>query len=264
MSIVRFRFCLAIAVQVCIATAQADNPRYDYTPHVTGPVRVLPSTVEKMFRDVKGLGLTNVSYKNGEIWQALVCSKECSLQPVVLTVRSEILLKYFNDTVTGQRLSIAKKPQGDLIALFQGLPPTVAVKSPTTLLHRGMAKYPGSGRPGSLEIGIPPLGPEKLRVVPRLVNDRIVRVYLESDRRRQLLGELRIPEMNAGPSDLAKGRSLLLWAGDLDGDGKPDLVMSFESWSGNDSSVELFLSSMAKGDDFVGKAGSYFLAGQYD
>lgn len=264
MSMVRFRFCLVMVVQFCVVTAQADNPRYDYTPHLTGPVRVLPSTVVKEFRGVKGLGLTNTAFKNGETWLALVCSNECSLQPVVLNVRSEILLKYFNDTVTGQRLSITKPPTGELIALFQGLPPTVAVKSPPTLLHRGMAKYPGSGRPGSLEIGIPSFGSEKLRIVPRLVNDRIVRVYLESDRRRQRLGELNIPEMNAGPSEIAKGRGLLLWAGDLDGDGKPDLVMSFESWAGNDSSVELFLSSLAKGGDFVGKAGSYFLAGQYD
>ena len=264
MSIVRFRFCLVMVVQLCVVTAQADNPRYDYTPHLIGPVRVLPANIIKEFRGVKGLGLTKTAYKNGETWQALVCGNECSLQPVVLNVRSEILLKYFNDTVTGQRLSIAKPPTGELIALFQGLPPTAAVKSPTTLLHRGLTKYPGSGRPGSLEIGIPPFGSEKLRIVPRLVNDRTVRVYLESDRHRQRLGELGIPEMNAGPSDMAKGRNLLLWAGDLDGDGKLDLVMSFESWVGNDSSVVLFLSSLAKGGDFVGKAGSYFLAGQYD
>lgn len=265
MNMVHIRFCLVMVAQIYVVTAQADNPRYDYTPHLTGPVRVLPANVVKEFRGVKGLGLTKTAYKNGETWQALVCGNECSLQPVVLNVRSEILLKYFKDTVTGQRLSIAKPPAGELIVLFQGLPPTAAVKSPTTLLHRGMAKYPASGGRGSLEIGFPSFGSEKLRIVPRLTQDnRTVRVYLESDRQRQRLGELGIPEMNAGPSDIAKGRSLLLWAGDLDSDGKLDLVMSFESWVGNDSSVVLFLSSIAKSGDFVGIAGSYFLAGQYD
>lgn len=257
----RVRFGLVIVVQLSIVSAQAAGPRSDYTPHLSGPVRVLPPDVAKD----EGIGLTETSYKDGEVWRALVCRQDCVLEPVVLNVKKEILQQYFDDTMTGLRLRVTKSASGELIALFQGLPVATRERPLITLLHRRMAKYPGSGRPGTLEIGIPSLGTEKLRIVPRLANSkRSMRVYLENDSRRQQLGELIFPEMNAGYSDIPKGRALLRWAGDLDGDGRVDLVMGFEHWVGNDMSVTLFLSSLAKDGNFVGEAGSFFLAGQYD
>lgn len=253
-----FRSTTAVVIFTVAASVQADNPRYDYTPNVTGPVRVLPP--------INGLGLTNVNYKNGETWQALVCDEKCSLHSVVLNVRSEVLLKYFNTTVTGYRLTIASQLKGEQVALFHGLPAGKGDNSLKTLLHRGMKSYPGSGRPGSLEIGIPPLGTDNLRIVPRLQRgNKEIRVYLESDARRQVLGELHVVDIGGGSlGESVSGRNLLRWAGDLDGDGKLDLVMRFEDWVGNDTSVILFLSSLAKPGDFVGRAGSFFLAGQYD
>lgn len=116
-----------------------------------------------------------------------------------------------------------------------------------------------------MEIGIPTHGSEKFRIVPRLVKaTELIRIYLENDSHRQYLGELAIPHMNADFSNVAKQRDLLRWAGDLDGDSKIDLVMSFDSWVGNDLSVVLFLSSYAIDGEFVGQAGSFFLPGTYD
>lgn len=256
----RVRFGLVIVVQLSIVSAQAAGPRSDYTPHLSGPVRVLPPDVAKG----EGIGLTKTSYKDGEAWQALVCRQDCVLEPVALNVRREVLQQDTDDTMTGLRLRVAKPPSGELIALFQGLPIAAGKNSLISLLHRGMASYPGSGRPGTQEIGIPSLGTEKLRIVPRLTNSKdSMRIYLENSLRRQLLGEFEFSGF-VGYSNMPKGRELLHWAGDLDGDGKTDLVMGFAHWVGVDTSVTLFLSSLAKDGNFVGNGGSFFLAGQYD
>jgi hypothetical protein len=46
----------------------------------------------------------------------------------------------------------------------------------------------------------------------------------------------------------------LLWAGDLDADGKPDFLVSFGMGSYN---VALFLSSLAGPGEMVGEAGRF-------
>lgn len=253
--------CLG-GIILCCCSAYAAGP-LNTAPVLTGPIQVLPSTVARVEQGVRGLGLTRTTYLNGETWQALVCNTECVLVPVVLTAQPK-LLTYSEDNSIGQWLAVDKPQPGELIALFQGLKSTTE-QTMLTLLHRGMQRYPGTGRPGTMEIGIPSLDAENFRIVPRLVKGTgTLRIYLENNTHRQRLGELTIPEMNADFSDVAKRRDLLRWAGDLDGDRKIDLVMSFDSWVGNDFSVVLFLSSYAKDGDFVGLAGSFFLHGTRD
>ncbi len=50
----------------------------------------------------------------------------------------------------------------------------------------------------------------------------------------------------------------LLWAGDLDGDGKIDFITRV---SGDGDSVDLYLSGSARGNQIVGPAASTFFGG---
>lgn len=70
--------------------------------------------------------------------------------------------------------------------------------------------------------------------------------------RRQVLGALGLPT-DAGAIG-APPDGLLRWAGDLDRDGRPDLLLAMDA----DAAVfMLFLSSLATPDEFVGEAGVF-------
>lgn len=55
-------------------------------------------------------------------------------------------------------------------------------------------------------------------------------------------------------SRVLNGKDFLIWAGDLDGDGKPDLLMNFTDYFWD---TVLFLSSLAKPGELVGVAGRF-------
>ena len=61
--------------------------------------------------------------------------------------------------------------------------------------------------------------------------------------------------MMEGPGQL-RPRDYLLWAGDLDGDGKPDFILNHgeQEYGVN---VALYLSSLAKKGELVGVAGRF-------
>jgi hypothetical protein len=57
---------------------------------------------------------------------------------------------------------------------------------------------------------------------------------------------------------VASGAQLVRWAGDLDGDGRLDLVLSLNTRFGTDAATTLFLSSAAQGGSaLVGAAASF-------
>lgn len=267
MSIVKARagwsaFLFGFVLLAFNPNAHAAPPEWEYVspPAIRGPIDVLPAEA------IEGIETIGTTYKDGETWQALVCSKTCILQPITLRVYSGNIYPDAPEPILGQRLSMSKPlPQrlsvmlkeGRVIALFRLLPDAVIRQPLSTLLHAGMLSYPGAGTPGTLEIGIPPLGPEKYRIVPRLVKDGNANIYLESSSKRQLLGMI---HADLGGLEFPEKRKLLLWAGDMDGDHKLDLIMSFPSTL----SVVLFLSTFAKDGNAVGEAGSFYLDKSYE
>jgi hypothetical protein len=77
-------------------------------------------------------------------------------------------------------------------------------------------------------------------------------LLLTVDDKRQLLGSLVFDIEGPGP---VSARQYLRWAGDLDGDGKLDLLIEF-GMSGSTETV-LFLSSRAQDGELVGAAASF-------
>lgn len=220
-----------------------------------GRVRLLPGEMV----------LPGRHYKEGEVWHALVCTEPgCRLQAVSLHVTATELTPYDGEPIEAQSLTLAKPVEGKLIALFQNLPATFLAKTPVTLLHAGMPAYPRAGS-GTLEFSIPALNKIDARIVPRVFQSPIVppneeaavRIYLESSGRRQMLSSIGIDAI-VGFNGMARGKDLVLWAGDLDGDDKLDLLASFNARVGEAQTLSLLLSSMAVGDDFVGEAGHFY------
>lgn len=252
--------CLSVLLTLSALPAMAQEPDpmsagAAYSAMEKGRVRLLPGEIV----------LPGRQYKDGEVWHALVCSVSgCRLQEVSLRVTPAELTPYDGEPIEAQSLALAKPVEGKLIALLQKLPATFLAKTPVTLLHAGMPAYPRAGT-GTLEFSIPALNKIDARIVPRVhqppaanrSEEPAVRIYLESAGRRQLLSSIGIDAI-VGFDGMARGKDLVWWAGDLDGDGKLDLLASFNARVGEAQTLTLLLSSMAAGDDFVGEAGHFY------
>lgn len=59
----------------------------------------------------------------------------------------------------------------------------------------------------------------------------------------------------------SSGDPFVIWAGDIDRDGKPDLIASFDDDSEKNASLCVFLSGGAKNGQFFGKSGCQFFSG---
>jgi hypothetical protein len=204
-------------------------------------------------------GVPNLGYDPQWEWQALICSRECALEPVKLTLEPVKVQPYDGEPVDGHVYGIDREVAAHPLVLMRGLPESVRAR-PDTWLHAGMQRYPRSTTPGTLEIDISLPDGRSARIVPRYAGvidgTPMFRVYLETATRRQLIGEQAVDAIG-GPSSMAHGPHLLRWAGDLDGDGKLDLVMNFSSRYLEETQATLFLSSAATGDEMVGNTASF-------
>lgn len=211
-------------------------------------------------------------YKAGTGWWALGCPGRCELYPLTLSIKPEKHPVYDGDPVPGQRLTFTPVPAiSEALLIFKPL----RLKQPLNLQAGPVPTYypgllPRLRRPASAgtmegEIGLPK--GQSARLVPVLLTppagkqnadqryeqpeQPILTLELHMDGRRQTLGSFNFGiegTMALKPSDY------LIWAGDLDGDGKPDFLINLD-FQGTDQT--LFLSTLAEGDELVGMAGSF-------
>lgn len=208
-------------------------------------------------------------FKAGRDWLALMCNaKGCSLESAALSVEQEFWQGHYDDKPTlGQRLKF--KVDGgsgsELVAWFNTVPAlrwlrpgaVATYNSPQRQLRRL------AGR-GTLEAVIDLPSGDSILVVPLLATKAflnklqpeqthdwpLVVLQLRAQNKRQLLqGTLGTCSGTFDP------RHYLLWAGDLDRDGRPDFLISFID---ADGPVHLYLSSAAKPNQLVGLAGVYY------
>lgn len=231
------------------------------------------------------------SYGSGDGWWALVCDQAenpggskpgCKLHKTHLSVVKAMHAVYDSEPVESQLLHWSPLPanldkvphEGEkrplLIAVFkpEGRLANLNLKagSVATYVHKGMAEYPSTQRPGTLEVRLPLGDGQYADVVPRIkfsasgANDRmsvptpdIVAFELRFGQQRQQLSGYAFSPMAEGFGSLRR-HDYLLWAGDLDGDGKPDLLLNHGD---AEVHVALYLSSLAEKGQLVGLAGHF-------
>lgn len=250
-----------------------------------------PSKPQKAMAQKFGWNLPGAGYRAGSGWWALSCDASadampatCHLMPTSLSISRGKHPVYDGEPVPSQLLHWSPLPESlsfaganttgntRLMFLFKPLRSLAAMKLAagpvTTYLHANMKDYPKPPTPGTLEVRIPMGAGQFADIVPRTlpVGTREVQntpmsevgypfdfLELRIGPKRQRISGL---WMGCSTSALRPATDYLWWAGDLDGDGKLDFVLSRDG----DNHLVLYLSSQAKAGELVGEAGSFLYA----
>ncbi len=247
-----------------------------------------PSEPNKAAAQKYGWNLPGAGYHAGSGWWALSCdaaadakAPTCRLTPTNLSVSKGTHPVYDGEPVASQLLYWSPLPDalsfdGDntngkarLLFLFKPLRSLVAMKIAagpvTTYLHANLKDYPKPPTPGTLEVRIPMEAGQFADFVPRTLpagTREVQNIPMEDVGYPFDFLELRIGSRHqrisgmwtgCSTSTLRPATDYLWWAGDLDGDGKLDFVLSRDGGG----HLVLFLSSQAKAGELVGEAGSF-------
>ncbi len=240
------------------------NPRAQ-VPFMDGTLQMFTAPPENGAWEVAGR-----YFASGSRWLALGCErKRCALTQQVMHVAPIRKIVASTRSEPGQRISWRWAPgsaSGRLIALlgqdaeFAWLKP-----GPVITYFDGQSKLSTPDGPGDLEVLIRsgPVGAEVL--APVIDASGGLQLELRVGKARQVLGRLASgrgqgdeQDEDAKPAQL-ESESYLLWAGDLDGDGKTDLLVVLDSGR---MRAELFLSSNAEPSMLVGQAAAFELIPQ--
>lgn len=244
-----------------------------------GPLMTMPPDAGVPASSRAGWLVGGEPLRAGDGWWALVCDTGCTLHrttlkvdPVPKTASLPAGTQWLrwsplpagldapappaSPTPTGDAVPAASAPV--LIGLFKlsgfdaSFHPAFKPGPVVTWLHRGMDDVAEPDRPDTMDVRIP-MGPGRHAVlVPRLGGEsdaEISLLELRIDGRRQALAGYR----PAHPGEAPGATDLVRWAGDLDGDGRLDLILSHD---GQDTDVAVYLSSLASPGELVGLAGS--------
>jgi hypothetical protein len=199
-----------------------------------------------------------LAYTAGDDWLALACDPAgCAFEPARLAVKPEGWQGHDDDKPTnGQTLTFARmeKTVRKPVAWFQRRAGTPWLKpGPVTTWASIAGGFQRADSPGTLELEVAAPDGTRARFVPLLdIEHKRFVLQLRSGQRRQMLQDLAACSHEVGTG-------YLLWAGDLDGDGRGDYLASFVDADGQ---VVLYLSRLAPPNALVG-AGAIYDASPY-
>jgi len=192
----------------------------------------------------------------GDGWWVLACDEDCALHAATLKVSETAASRSEDEKIPAQKLQWTPVPAGQVVAIFKPATANSALRMKAGVV-KTMDDYPASPHAETMDITIPldtiPLdNAQTALLVPRITStdtEQIDRLELRIDGKRQALPGYRLSNIDEVPEAF----QMLWWAGDLDSDGKLDLIISHDSWQ---TDVALYLSSQARPGELVGLAGS--------
>lgn len=249
-----------------------------------GPLAPLTASEETTEKGPVGWNIPGRHYKSGPGWWVLACRRQCTLTAAELKVSAATHPDYDAPPLPSQflqwsplpdGLALAAAPTGGdkpadgvLLAIFKPVRQLADLKLREgvvkTWLHAGMQRYPRPASEGTMETLIRLDDGQSAILLPRLrqpappqpgdtAEQAGDEVFLELR-----AGGLRQPfeafAFDMGDLHPLRGQDYLLWAGDLDGDGKLDLLLRFAERGWN---TVLYLSSRAAPGQLVGEAGRF-------
>jgi hypothetical protein len=275
-------FLTSLVLPALSAVAESDHVQPDQTSEPERPQHWLTqikreweanSTLQsddvKMGSQIKFVFGNNIwqpgeYYKKGDNWLALACTEDdaCRFEPAVLDVKKESWQGHYDDVASaGQRLTfkLRKPAAAKVIAWFD------TSAAPAWVKPGNVATYPvdkGHNVPGTLDTLVNLPDESTASLVPMLLSRKVnpelaqrfdtssatILLQLRAQGKRQLLPGV----LGSCSQALDNNSSYLLWAGDLDDDGKPDYLISFID---ADGPVHLYLSGKAAVGQLVGLAG---------
>lgn len=246
----------------------------------SGDISEIPqTTVKKSTKLSVNLGwhLPGKKYHAGDGWFALICNRTeatdgCKLYPTKLDIINSKQKICKSAQVDSQLLHWSPLPFNldKLSKLEEKSPLIIAILKPTspllnfkikagsvkTYVHEGMKSYQKTDRLGSLEVRFFYQKNKFADLIPRIElkskQDSIFTFELRINNLSQRLNGFDFPEDDKYLKYILSPQEYLLWAGDLDGDDKPDLVLSHSI-----SGVSIYLSTLANDGELVGLAGSF-------
>lgn len=251
----------AIALSSLLLHASAEPGDAAYPPPSSGAVTILPAPAP----DAPNWELPGLHYRDGARWSALVCDRDaCALRAVTLRARRITKHPYDGEPVAGQRLewqglSLAVHERLLLVARDATSASWLAPRQVETA-YRGRQRLARPAGSGTLEARIAwqadfvALVPRRVRSTPAGTDGEsgdTLDLQLRSGTTRQVLGTFAFDIEGPRP---VPPEHYLLWAGDLDGDGRLDLLVSFGVGTHD---VALFLSTRAGPGQAVGEAGRF-------
>jgi hypothetical protein len=255
----RWRDACRQALILCALASAAASGRAQGPSPSTGPLEMLPRAPEGQSWELPGS-----NYAPGSAWLALLCaSGGCQLRPVTLETQPVTKHPYDGDPIPGQRLvwrGLDVVRQVPLLTLKAAPGMPWLTPRPVPTFYRGGEPIPRATGRGTMESRIDLGGGEHALLVPRLVKGKAnaggdaegrMDLQLRVGKARQVLGQFGFDILGLRP---VPPEEYLLWAGDLDADGKPDFLISFGMGSYD---IGLFLSSLAKPGELVGEAGRF-------
>jgi hypothetical protein len=260
---------ISLGFSLCLAADPEPNSNKS-----SGVVVVLPASANPVGVEVSpgAMHLPGREYRSGDGWWGLTCAATCELIPAKLSVSPLAHPQYDGDPVAGQLLKFSPPPSAKTLVMFKPFrPPAISIN-----LRAGLVTTYHPGLPSRLrrstktagtmegEISLP--DGQMARFVPTMLlpnpkkqaqqnaDPAIANLTLDLviGDKRQSLGQFSFGI--EGPSAV-KPSEYVRWAGDLDGDGKLDLIVALNYGFGVE--YVLFLSSMADAKQLVGEAGRF-------
>lgn len=259
-------YCLSLALPFSVIAQNSPNHK------TTAPVLILPAPNEGEAKDDESLPpdmyLPGLDYKSGKGWWALSCDTitgTCKITPSTLQVSRNLFSPYGSsmdsEPTDGQKLHWLPGPPVGTLLMFKFNPTARLTAGPVETYY-----YPEKNidifRKNTLGMT------ESELVMPNGIKAQLLPVLVLPNSKDKVVGDqlsyLITLELRVGAKrqTLIKNefsthnQEYLAWAGDLDSDGKLDLLINTGS-CGDEKNIALFLSSLAKPDELLGEAGRF-------